>query len=149
MKFGDVEELQELVTQAEDIELHGTAVERMIQAKTAIYVLLEAHEEAISSASVAVDNLLRAEIPGYRQHPEITKFPAKHEGYYEGIGVYKTDTPNGQLAGSDGAGPGANSAMMRLADADLTVILIDNMAPDGGASELLVLDVVRVVLATA
>jgi D-alanyl-D-alanine carboxypeptidase len=76
-------------------------------------------------------------------------FPAKHEGYYEGIGVYKTDTPSGQIYGTDGTGPGANSAMFRLDEADLTVILIDNMAPDGGASELLVLEVFRVVLATA
>ena len=76
-------------------------------------------------------------------------FPAKHPGYYEGIGLYKIDTPNGQLDGMDGTGPGANSMMMRLEAADLTVILIDNMAPDEGATELLLDKVVRVVLGTA
>jgi D-alanyl-D-alanine carboxypeptidase len=73
-------------------------------------------------------------------------FPAKHAGYYEGIGVYQIDTPNGQLYGADGTGPGANSLMMRLEAADLTVILINNMAPDGGATERLRDEVVRVVL---
>jgi D-alanyl-D-alanine carboxypeptidase len=77
-------------------------------------------------------------------------FPAKHEGYYEGIGVYKTDTPSGQqIYGSDGNGPGASSSMMRLVDADLTVILINNLGPDGGASELLVYDVFDAVIEAA
>jgi D-alanyl-D-alanine carboxypeptidase len=76
-------------------------------------------------------------------------FPAKGPGYYEGIGLYKIDTPSGAMVGMDGSGPGANSAMMRLETADLTVILLDNMAPDEGATELLRDEVVRVVLESA
>jgi hypothetical protein len=39
--------------------------------------------------------------------------------------------------------------MMRHPEADLTVVILDNMAPDEGATELLVLEVVEVVLASA
>jgi D-alanyl-D-alanine carboxypeptidase len=76
-------------------------------------------------------------------------FPAKHEGYYEGIGVYKTDSPSGQLTVSDGTGPGANSTLTRFEPADLTVIMIDNVAPDGGATEILRDEVVKIVLASS
>jgi D-alanyl-D-alanine carboxypeptidase len=76
-------------------------------------------------------------------------FPAKHEGYYEGIGVYKTDSPSGQLTVSDGTGPGANSTLTRFEPADLTVIMIDNVAPDGGATEILRDEVVKIVLANS
>jgi D-alanyl-D-alanine carboxypeptidase len=76
-------------------------------------------------------------------------FPAKHAGYYEGIGLYKIDTPSGQVDGMDGTGPGANSFMMRLKAEDLTVIMFDNMAPDEGATETLRDKVVQVVLGTA
>jgi D-alanyl-D-alanine carboxypeptidase len=76
-------------------------------------------------------------------------FPAKGPGYYEGIGVYKIDTPSGQMDGMDGTGPGANSLMMRLEAADLTVILMNNMAPDQGATERLRDEVVQIVLGSA
>jgi D-alanyl-D-alanine carboxypeptidase len=76
-------------------------------------------------------------------------FPAKHPGYYEGIGLYKIDTLSGQMDGMDGTGPGANSLMMRLEAANLTIILINNMAPDEGATERLRDNVVQIVLGTA
>jgi RHS repeat-associated protein len=80
MKFGDVEELKTILSQSEGLELHGTAVEKVAQAEMAVYVLEEVHEEAVASGSVSVDNFLRAQNPGYRQHPEIASFKAKHEG---------------------------------------------------------------------
>lgn len=78
----------------------------------------------------------------------VAYFPAKHDGYWEGIGLYKIDTPSGQMDGMDGTGPGANSAMFRLAAEDLTIILINNMAPDGGATEMLRDKVAEVVLSS-
>jgi hypothetical protein len=80
MKFGDVEELKTILSQSEGLELHGTAVEKVAQAEMAVYVLEEVHEEAVASGSVSVDNFLRSQNPGYRQHPEIARFKAKHEG---------------------------------------------------------------------
>ena len=78
-----------------------------------------------------------------------TFVPSDKPGKFEGMGVYKIETPSGELVGMDGVGPGANSAMMRHPEADLTVVILDNMAPDEGATELLVLEVVEVVLASA
>jgi D-alanyl-D-alanine carboxypeptidase len=74
---------------------------------------------------------------------------ADKPGKWEGMGIYKIDTPNGKLVGMDGTGPGANSTMMRLEDDDLTVVMIDNVAPDEGATEILRDEVVRLVLASA
>jgi D-alanyl-D-alanine carboxypeptidase len=62
--------------------------------------------------------------------------PADKPDKYEGMGVYKIKTPNGDLVGMDGSGPGANSSMMRLPRAALTVLVIDNMAPDEGGTDL-------------
>ena len=78
-----------------------------------------------------------------------TFVPADKPGKFEGMGVYKIGTPNGELVGMDGTGPGANSSMMRLPEPDLTVVLIGNMAPDEGATELLRDEVVRLVLGSA
>jgi CubicO group peptidase (beta-lactamase class C family) len=75
--------------------------------------------------------------------------PADKPGKYEGMGIYKIGTANGDLVGMDGTGPGANSSMMRLEEADLTVLMIDNVAPDGGATEIRRDDVFRLVLESA
>jgi D-alanyl-D-alanine carboxypeptidase len=71
---------------------------------------------------------------------------ADKPGKFEGMGVYKIGSPNGELVGMDGAGPGANSSMMRLPEADLTVIVFNNMAPDEGATDQLRDEAFRVVL---
>jgi D-alanyl-D-alanine carboxypeptidase len=76
-------------------------------------------------------------------------FPAKHDGYWEGIGLYKIETSSGQMDGTDGTGPGANSSMFRLASEDLTILATGNMAPDGGAIELLKDKVAEVVLSAS
>jgi D-alanyl-D-alanine carboxypeptidase len=78
-----------------------------------------------------------------------TFVPSDKPGKFEGMGVYKIGTPNGELVGMDGTGPGANSAMMRHIEGDLTIVILDNMAPDEGATELLVMEVAEVVLASA
>jgi D-alanyl-D-alanine carboxypeptidase len=78
-----------------------------------------------------------------------TFVPADKLGKFEGMGVYKIGTPNGELVGMDGTGPGLNSSMMRLPAADLTVLLIVNLAPDEGATELLRDEAIRLVLAAS
>src|SRR5262249_32836560 len=60
--------------------------------------------------------------------------PMDRPGLEEGMGLYRAQTPNGELVGMDGQGPGASSSMMRLAAADLTVVVLANMAPDEGAT---------------
>jgi D-alanyl-D-alanine carboxypeptidase len=78
-----------------------------------------------------------------------TFVPADKPGKFEGMGVYKIGTPNGELVGMDGTGPGANSSMMRLPEEELTVVMIDNVAPDGGATEIFRDEIFRTVLETA
>ena len=51
----------------------------------------------------------------------------------EGLGVYRTGSPNGELVGMDGQGAGYVSSMMRLPSAGVTVVVLANMAPDAGA----------------
>lgn len=78
-----------------------------------------------------------------------TFVPADKPGMFEGMGVYKIGSPSGELVGMDGTGPGANSSLMRLPDADLTVVVLDNLAPDEGATDMLRDEVIRLVLADA
>jgi CubicO group peptidase (beta-lactamase class C family) len=52
-----------------------------------------------------------------------------------GMGVYRVQTPNGELVGMDGGGAGGTSTMMRQADEDVTVVALVNMAPDEGATD--------------
>ena len=78
-----------------------------------------------------------------------TFVPTDRPGLEEGMGVYRTQSPNGELVGMDGQGPGASSLMMRLAAADLTVVVLANMAPDEGATEVVRDEAIRTVLASA
>ena len=52
-----------------------------------------------------------------------------------GMGVIRTQTSNGELVGMDGGSAGGTSTMRRLAAADLTVVVLVNVAPDEGATE--------------
>jgi CubicO group peptidase (beta-lactamase class C family) len=61
-----------------------------------------------------------------------TVVPGPAPGFESGLGIYTSETANGKLVGSDGSGAGYNSAMMRLPEADVTVILLINKAPDEG-----------------
>jgi hypothetical protein len=48
------------------------------------------------------------------------------------MGLYQIGSPNGVLVGHDGQSAGFSSSMMRLAEADITVLVLTNMAPDEG-----------------
>ena len=77
-----------------------------------------------------------------------TLVPAEPEkpGKFEGLGIYKIGTPNGDLIGMDGTGPGANSSMMRLESADLTVFVLANLAGGGADIEPFRDEIIRLVL---
>ncbi len=79
-KFGQVEKLEGLIAESKDRDLHGDAVEKASNARRAIYILREKHEEAFASGAVAVDRYLGHGKPGYTQHPEIAQFHATPQG---------------------------------------------------------------------
>ena len=53
---------------------------------------------------------------------------------------------DGDLIGMDGTGPGANSSMMRLESADLTVYILTNLAGEGVDPEPFRDEIFRLVL---
>jgi len=53
-----------------------------------------------------------------------------------GMGVIRSQTPNGPLVGMDGGSAGGSSTMQRLEESDLTVIVLINQAPDDGATQI-------------
>ena len=53
-----------------------------------------------------------------------------------GMGVYRTQSPNGELIGMDGGGAGGNSTMTRLPEADVTVVVLANVAGTGGLDHI-------------
>lgn len=53
-------------------------------------------------------------------------------GFAFGMGLYRIGSPNGELIGNDGQSAGFSSSMMRLAESDITAVVITNMAPDEG-----------------
>ena len=61
--------------------------------------------------------------------------PAMNPANGEGMGVYRVQTPNGELIGMDGGSAGGTSNLMRLATADITVAVLANMSPDEGLVE--------------
>ena len=75
-----------------------------------------------------------------------TWVPAGKPGKFEGLGVYKIGSQSGDLVGMDGTGPGANSSMMRLESADLTVFILTNLAGDDGGTDLLRDEIFRLVI---
>lgn len=52
-----------------------------------------------------------------------------------GMGVIRSQTPNGSLVGMDGGSAGGSSTMQRLEGDDLTVVVLINQAPDEGATD--------------
>jgi CubicO group peptidase (beta-lactamase class C family) len=53
-------------------------------------------------------------------------------GFAFGMGLYQIGSPNGVLVGNDGQSAGFSSSMMHLPEADITVVVLTNMAPDEG-----------------
>ena len=80
MQFGRLEELERLVAESEGKDLRGGVNEQRLQARAAIYVLKEAHQEAVASAAVAVDQLEGYGKKDHKRHPEVARHQAKHEG---------------------------------------------------------------------
>ncbi len=76
-----------------------------------------------------------------------TFLPTDNPNKGEGMGVYSIATPNGTLIGMDGAGPGGESSMMHLPDADVTVVILANIAPVGAIVEGFRDEVFRLALA--
>jgi D-alanyl-D-alanine carboxypeptidase len=64
-----------------------------------------------------------------------TFLPADRPQLDEGMGLYQIESPSGLLTGMDGVGPGFIASMMRLADGDVTVVALVNMAPDDGTTD--------------
>jgi hypothetical protein len=73
--------------------------------------------------------------------------PAAHEAMFTfvpgtwgrlefGMGVYRVQSPNGELIGMDGGGAGGTSTMTRLPGADVTVVALANAAGTGGLDHL-------------
>ena len=65
-----------------------------------------------------------------------TFVPTENPRKGEGMGIYRIETDNGTLTGMDGAGAGFVSSMMRQDDADITVVILANEAPDLGVDTL-------------
>jgi len=63
---------------------------------------------------------------------EMTTFiPSGRPNLEVGMGVFRMQSPDGEtLVGNSGDGPGAGARMYRLADADLTVVLLTNTGGD-------------------
>jgi CubicO group peptidase (beta-lactamase class C family) len=61
-----------------------------------------------------------------------TFVPTDNPNKGEGMGIYRIETDNGTLTGMDGSGVGFVSSMMRHDDADITVVILANAAPDLG-----------------
>ena len=56
----------------------------------------------------------------------------RRPGIAQGLGVYRIETSNGELVGNDGQGVGFGSSMMLLKEADISIVVLANMAPDEG-----------------
>jgi hypothetical protein len=52
------------------------------------------------------------------------------------MGVFRAQTPNGELIGMDGGGAGGNSTTMRLPGADVTVVALANAPGEEGLNRL-------------
>jgi D-alanyl-D-alanine carboxypeptidase len=62
----------------------------------------------------------------------LTFVPSQYPGAEWGLGVLRIHMPDGDLLGHEGDGPGAGARMFRLADANLTLVLLTNT---GGVDE--------------
>jgi D-alanyl-D-alanine carboxypeptidase len=78
----------------------------------------------------------------------LTFVPSQYPSAEWGLGVLRAHTPDGQLVGHEGDGPGAVARMFRLPETDLTIVLLTN---SGGTDDLvsaLFADAMRAALAT-
>jgi RHS repeat-associated protein len=80
MRFGHLEQLKQTLSELGELPLHGSAADKTAEARRAVYILTEAHHQAISSAAVSVDKLAGFGKPGHFQHPEVARFHGRPEG---------------------------------------------------------------------
>ena len=80
-------------------------------------------------------------------HEMFTFIPTANPRKGQGTGIYRIETPHGELIGMDGSGPGFDASMMRLPAADITVVVLANMAPGGALTEGIRDDAIAVMLA--
>ncbi|HEY7031504.1 MAG TPA: serine hydrolase domain-containing protein [Thermomicrobiales bacterium] len=76
----------------------------------------------------------------------LTFIPSGRPGFEAGLGVMRFQTPEGALIGHPGDGAGSGGRMYRLAEADLTLVLLANSG-DEEAIDAVFADVVRVAVA--
>jgi len=77
----------------------------------------------------------------------VTFIPAGVPGWEVGLGVMRIQTPGGALVGHPGDGAGSGGRMFRLADADVTLVLVANSG-DEEAIDAAFAEAVRVALET-
>jgi len=78
-----------------------------------------------------IDALLGGELLQPATLEEMLTFvPFERPGFEAGLGAARWQTPAGEFIGHGGDGPGSTARMYRLADADLTVVLLTNTGGD-------------------
>jgi hypothetical protein len=70
-------------------------------------------------------------------------------GIQFGLGVMRTQTPNGALIGMDGGSAGGSATMRRPEGEDLNVVVLLNLSPDDGATDRIRDAAITAVLAVA
>jgi D-alanyl-D-alanine carboxypeptidase len=78
----------------------------------------------------------------------VTFIPSGRPGLEVGLGVFRWQTPSGELVGNSGDGIGSAGRMYQLADTDLTLVLLANSS-DSETVDAVFTDAVRVALETA
>jgi D-alanyl-D-alanine carboxypeptidase len=94
-----------------------------------------------------IDALLGGELMKAETLTEMTTFnPSDHPGYEGGLGIVRWHTPGGDFVGHSGDGPGSAARVYRLADADLTIVLLSNTGGDEAPVDATYLDAIQVAL---
>jgi D-alanyl-D-alanine carboxypeptidase len=97
-----------------------------------------------------LDALLGGELVQPATLDEMLTFSAMdHPGFDGGLGVARWQTTGGAAIGHSGDGPGSAGRMYRLADTDLTIVMLTNTGGDDEATDTTYTDAVQMALATA
>ncbi len=78
----------------------------------------------------------------------LTFVPSQYRGAAWGLGVMRAQTPDDELVGHQGSGPGSGARMYRIADADITLVLLTNTGDVDETVDALIAEAVRVALGT-
>jgi D-alanyl-D-alanine carboxypeptidase len=138
--------LEEGATVAEDVVDAYHLIEGELVNVTAVNLTWSWAAGGMTSTTADLQRFAKAVFSGELLSPEsfeemFTYVPGPEESGVEGaMGLYRVQTPLGEMAGMDGGGAGGTSYMMRLADEDVTVVVLANMAPDDGTVNGLLLE---------